>query len=164
MEGYDRLQPVTALWVLGYLSVPFVTVETLTVPFHVSERFLFWILLDLVQGVGTTLNLRWVITGSIPADAYCRLQGTRRRILDFVKASLTCCFLPAVLKQIGESGAAMCVIVITVLVLIRNIYPALLTSNPRRLSIGLIASISIALLLLILIPSTTLKDYYANTG
>lgn len=70
----------------------------------------------------------------------------------------------AAFEQIGDSGAAICVIVISILVFLRNTHPALITYNPRQTSITLVVAVTFVLITIILVPATVLKHYYGDTG
>jgi len=117
-EDYDPLQPVTVM-------------------------FVYWILCDLVQAVGTIFNFRWAFEGAVREGAYCRVQS--------------------VFEQIGDSGAALCVIIISVLVLLRVTTPSIMVAYPRQMSLALVAATSFILLFIILVPATTLDACCGNT-
>jgi hypothetical protein len=105
--------------------------------------FLLWIVCDLIQALATMANFRWAFSGSVTEGAYCRTQS--------------------VFEQIGDSGAALCVIIISILVLVRIMNPAILNRNPHKLSLVLVLITSLILLLIILVPATVLKRYYGDT-
>ena len=69
----------------------------------------------------------------------------------------------AVLSQIGDSGAALCVIIISVLVLVRVLKPGLINARPGQISFALVMITSLLLLIIILVPSTVIRRYYGNT-
>jgi hypothetical protein len=70
----------------------------------------------------------------------------------------------AVLSQIGDSGAALCVIIISVLVLVRVLNPGLINARPGQISFALVMITSLLLLIIILVPSTSIGGYFGNTG
>jgi len=74
------------------------------------------------------------------------------------------CWTAAVFEQIGDSGAALCVIIISVLVLLRVTTPWIMAAYPRQMSLALVVVTSLILLFIILVPATTLNPYYGNTG
>lgn len=58
------------------------------------------------------------------------------------------------------TGAALCVIEISVLVLVRVMKPSLVTRWPRQISLGLVVFTSLVLLCLVLVPSTVISGFF----
>jgi len=109
----------------------------------VTVMFVYWIVCDLIQAISTIFNFRWAFEGAVREGAYCRVQSA--------------------FEQIGDSGAALCVIIISVLVLLRVTTPAILAEYPRQISLALVVVTSLILLLIILVPAKTIGAYYGDT-
>jgi len=109
----------------------------------VSAMFMYWIVCDMVQALARTFNFRWSLHGAVKEGAFCRAQSA--------------------LQQFGDSGAALCVMIISLLVLVRVTKPSLVTTRSRQISLTLVGLTSLILLFIILIPSTVIKGYYGDT-
>ena len=119
---------------------------------------------DLMQALASVANFRWAVQGKIQVDAYCRSQCNPSFSNIFDQSIKLKFSLLAALEQIGNTGAAICVIVISLLVLARNVWPTLVTTNPRVKSTVLVVGVCIILLMVILIPALSIDHYYGNTG
>jgi len=109
----------------------------------VSAMFMYWIVCDMIQALARISTFRWALSGVVKEGAYCRTQSA--------------------FEQIGNFGAALCVMIISLLVLVRITRPSLITTRPRQISLILVALTTLILILLILVPSTVIKGYYGDT-
>jgi len=66
----------------------------------------------------------------------------------------------AVFRLIGDSGSALCVMTISLLVLVRIVKPSLVATRSRQISLALVLAISLTLLLITLVPSTMVGGYF----
>lgn len=77
--------------------------------------------------------------------------------------SLTIIYI-GVLQQIGDAGTAISAFLVVLLVVAQYHHLEWITHNPRTVSYSLLSFIVLFLILLILPPATSIKNYYGNTG
>jgi hypothetical protein len=71
----------------------------------------------------------------------------------------------AVLKQLGNDGAALFTMFLAIMTVIPAIWPrALSAETGRRIVLGMVAFVVVFWLFAIAIPATTIKNYYGSTG
>lgn len=123
-----------------------------------SVLFLFAILFDMMQAFANVLCARWAFKGRVEEGAYCTAQ--------------------AVLKQFGNDGTAWFTIAIAILTYIQvlsglrvvqgtrgdNPVSWISAIKPWTFAFFAICFIFTFLLLMIVIPATTIHPYYGNTG
>jgi hypothetical protein len=77
---------------------------------------------------------------------------------------LSCCDL-AVLKQVGNDGAALFTMFLAIMTVIPTIRPMALTGGKgRKVVLGMVAFVVAFWLLMITVPATTINNYYGSTG
>lgn len=71
----------------------------------------------------------------------------------------------AVLKQLGNDGAALFTMFLGIMTLVPTMWPSVLMGNRgRRAVLGMIAFVVVFWLFMITIPATTIDHYYGSTG
>jgi len=107
--------------------------------------FLCAIFLDALQAFSNILSARWAFKGEVIEGTYCTTQ--------------------AVLKQIGNDGVAWFTIAIAVLTYLQVVHPSLLAYGRAKIfAAASICFISVFIILMVVIPASTIHPYYGDTG
>ena len=134
----------------------------------VALLFVLAMCMELVQAFANVMSIRWSWQGAATEGTYCTTQGTpcfRLPILSHEDTSFDNVAYLAVLKQVGDDGAALFTMFLAIMTLIPTIRPtALSPATAQRIVLGMIAFVILFLLLMITIPAKTLDNYYGPTG
>lgn len=111
----------------------------------VALLFILAMCMELVQAFANILSVRWAFQGATTEGGYCTAQ--------------------AVLKQLGNDGAALFTMFLGIMTLVPTVWPSVLMGNRgRRAVLGMIAFVVVFWLFMITIPATTIDHYYGSTG
>ena len=134
----------------------------------VALLFVLAMSMELVQAFANVMNIRWSWQGAATEGTYCTTQGTPcfcLFILSNEETSFDNVAYLAVLKQVGDDGAALFTMFLAIMTLIPTVQPtALSPATGRIIVLGMTAFVILFLLLMITIPATTLHNYYGPTG
>ena len=134
----------------------------------VALLFVLAMCMELVQAFANVMSIRWSWQGAATEGTYCTTQGTpcfRLPILSHEDTSFDNVAYLAVLKQVGDDGAALFTMFLAIMTLIPTVRPTTLSpATGQRIVLGIIAFVILFLLLMITIPAKTLDNYYGPTG
>jgi len=138
----------------------------------VALLFILAMCMELLQAFTNIMSVRWGWQGATTEGRYCTVQGKFAVASSrfFVPWSSThsrgiFCYDLAVLKQVGNDGAAlftMFLAIMTVLPTIRQ--TALSDGKGRKVVLGMMTFVVVFWLLLITVPAITIDNYYGSTG
>ncbi|KAF8311536.1 uncharacterized protein EI90DRAFT_3160423 [Cantharellus anzutake] len=107
--------------------------------------FAFWIFMDVIQSSSRALTFRWAVSGAVDhGGGYCMAQG--------------------VLEQFGDAGTALAAFLVAVLVVSYYRRVTMIVDHPRAVSWVLILFFAMALVSLIILPTTMIRNFYGNVG
>ncbi|KAF8310399.1 hypothetical protein DL93DRAFT_1652724 [Clavulina sp. PMI_390] len=114
----------------------------------VALLFILAMCMELIQSFANILSARWAFQGATTEGRYCTAQ--------------------AVLKQLGNDGAALFTMFLGIMVAVQALWPAAMLGNggrkARRLVWGMVCFVVLFWLLVITVPATTISHYYGSTG
>ncbi|KAF8320616.1 uncharacterized protein EI90DRAFT_2606981 [Cantharellus anzutake] len=111
----------------------------------ISILFLCAIFLDVIYAVSNILSIRWALSGEVIEGSYCTTQ--------------------AVLKQIGGNGVAWFTMAIAILTYLQVVHWSWFgESGAKVFAAGSICFIIIFIIMIILVPASTVHPYYGKSG
>lgn len=115
----------------------------------VAFLFILAMCMELIQSFANILSVRWAFQGATTKGHYCTAQ--------------------AVLKQLGNDGAALFTMFLAIMTVVPTIWPsALRRDQNRKIVLCMIGFVVVFWLLMITIPATVIKSpdrpYYGSTG